>query len=42
MVEANKNQNAKCTVKHFQIDEQHSFAQYSVSMPEETFKEVTG
>ena len=34
MVEANAGNNKKCTVKHFAIDDEHSYVQMSVTVPE--------
>ena len=31
----------RCVVKHFAIDEEHAFAQYSLTMSEEDFKAIT-
>jgi len=42
MVEAVKNANRKCLVKHFPIDEQNSFVQYTVTVPEEEYNEMVG
>ena len=41
MVEANPNGGLSCTVKHFAIDETHSYVQYSTTMAEEAFKAIT-
>ena len=38
MVEANK----KCTIKHFPIDEENSFVQYTVEVNEAEFNNLTG
>ena len=38
MVEANK----KCTVKHFPIDEDNSFVQYTIDIDETSFNNMTG
>ena len=39
MVQADNNQ--KCIVKHFAIDDEHSFAQYSLTLAEESFNALT-
>ena len=38
MVEANK----KCTIKHFPIDEENSFVQFTVEVNEAEFNNLTG
>lgn len=40
MVEANKQQT--CTVKHFPIDAENSFVQFTMDIPEPDFKNLTG
>jgi hypothetical protein len=40
MVEANNNK--KCSVKHFPIDPDNSFVQYTVDVPEADFNNLTG
>ena len=40
MVEENATNNKKCTVKHFAIDEEHSYVEMSVTMPEEEHKRL--
>jgi hypothetical protein len=46
MVEANPSENNKngqrCVVKHFPVDEEHSYVQYSMTLPEEAFEFLTG
>ena len=42
MVEANANENKKCTVKHFPIDTEYSFVQYTMDIPEADYKNLTG
>ena len=38
MVEANK----KCVVKHFPIDTENSFVQYTIDIPEADYQRMTG
>ena len=38
MVEANK----KCVVKHFPIDTENSFVQYTIDIPEADYQQMTG
>ena len=42
MVEANANNRKKCAVKHFAIDEEHSYVEMSVIMSEEEHNRLIG
>mmetsp|Transcript_46318 Transcript_46318/g.61316 ORF Transcript_46318/g.61316 Transcript_46318/m.61316 type:complete len:82 (+) Transcript_46318:60-305(+) len=43
MVQAdNSNDAQKCVVKHFAIDNEHAFIQYSLALAEDTFNALTG
>ena len=41
MVEANSNSNKICVVKHFAIDEEHSYAQISLTVDEQEYNRLT-
>ena len=40
MVEANENK--RCTIKHFPIDTEYSFVQYTMDIPEADYKTLSG
>ena len=40
MVEANENK--RCTIKHFPIDTEYSFVQYTMDIPEADYKKLSG
>ena len=40
MVEANPSNNKTCVVKHFAIDEEHSYAQFSLTVDEQEYNRL--